>query len=315
MTPSAHAPQRPEAQSVGAITETVGMQGLPSLSRRQLAIVAILLTITIVSLYFLIPKLAGLNQTWGQLQRGDALLLVLGGLLEALSIVGYAVLFGTRMVANVVLQYAVYFAALIACGLGLWFHIFSGGGSFALTIVPAILGAGSVALVLSMALVPEDFERRLDRLVTRRGRIGRLAARLATAPAAVGAGVRTALVLVRERRLGLLGALAYWGFDIAVLGVCFKAFNQDLPGAVLVIGYFLGTVGSLLPLPGGVGGIEGGMIGAFVAFGIPADRAIVAVLAYRAISFWLPTVPGIIGYTRLRRTVRAWAAADGNGHA
>jgi uncharacterized protein (TIRG00374 family) len=346
------------------------MQGLPSLSRRQLAIVAILLTITIVSLYFLIPKLAGLNQTWGQLQRGDALLLVLGGLLEALSIVGYAVLFGTvcgrgvdridwrtsitiplagiaairlfsaagaggvavtawalaragmsrtmvasRMVANVVLQYAVYFAALIACGLGLWFHIFSGGGSFALTIVPAILGAGSVALVLSMALVPEDFERRLDRLVTRRGRIGRLAARLATAPAAVGAGVRTALVLVRERRLGLLGALAYWGFDIAVLGVCFKAFNQDLPGAVLVIGYFLGTVGSLLPLPGGVGGIEGGMIGAFVAFGIPADRAIVAVLAYRAISFWLPTVPGIIGYTRLRRTVRAWAAADGNGHA
>ena len=344
------------------------MQGLPVLSRRQLTIAAIVIVITIVSLYFLIPKLAGLHQTWGQLRRGDPLLLVLGALLEILSIVGYAVLFGTvcgrgveridwrasiqiplagiaairlfsaagaggvavtawalaragmsrtmvasRMVANLVLQYAVYLGALIACGLGLWFHIFSGGGSFVLTVVPAILGAGAVALVASMALVPADFERRLGQLIRRRGRIGRLAARAATAPAAIGSGVRTALVLIRERRLGLLGALAYWGFDIAVLGVCFKAFNQDMPGAVLVIGYFLGTVGSLLPLPGGVGGIEGGMIGAYVAFGIPGDRAIVGVLAYRAISFWLPTLPGIVGYTQLRRTVRTWSAADGNG--
>ncbi len=61
--------------------------------------------------------------------------------------------------------------------------------------------------------------------------------------------------------------------------------------AVLVMGYFLGTLGSLLPLPGGVGGVEGGMIAAFVAFGLPAGSAVIAVLAYRAISFWLPTLP------------------------
>jgi uncharacterized protein (TIRG00374 family) len=102
--------------------------------------------------------------------------------------------------------------------------------------------------------------------------------------------------------------VAYWGFDIAVLGLSFKAFNQDMPGAVLVMGYFLGTLGSLLPLPGGVGGVEGGMIGAFAAFGIPAGRAVVGVLAYRAISFWLPTFPGTVGYFRLRSTVRGWRA-------
>jgi len=122
--------------------------------------------------------------------------------------------------------------------------------------------------------------------------------------------VRTAFGLVRERRLGLLGALAYWGFDIAVLGVSFHAFGSVVPVAVLVMGYFLGTLGSLLPLPGGIGGVEGGMIGAFAAFGVPAGRAVVAVLAYRAISFWLPTLPGIGGYISLRSTVRGWRAED-----
>ena len=78
----------------------------------------------------------------------------------------------------------------------------------------------------------------------------------------------------------------------------------------LVVGYFLGTLGSLLPLPAGIGGVEGGMIGAFVAFGLPASSAIIAVLAYRAISFWLPTLPGIVGYLALRSTVRRWREAD-----
>jgi uncharacterized protein (TIRG00374 family) len=147
-------------------------------------------------------------------------------------------------------------------------------------------------------------------MATRAGRIGRIASRFATAPATVGSGVRTALALMRERRLGLLGAVAYWGFDIAVLGVCFRAFGSVVPVAVLIIGYFLGTLGSLLPLPGGIGGVEGGMIGAFVAFGISADSAVIGVLAYRALSFWLPTLPGVAGYIALRNTVRRWRAED-----
>jgi uncharacterized membrane protein YbhN (UPF0104 family) len=167
-----------------------------------------------------------------------------------------------------------------------------------------------IVLVASAALVPADFERRLERLATRRGRLGRLAARLAPAPATLGRGVRTAIELIREKRWGLLGALAYWGFDIAVLGVSFHAFGTVVPLAVLIMGYFLGTLGSLLPLPGGIGGVEGGMIGAFVAFGIPGGAAVVAVLAYRAISFWLPTIPGIAGYLGLRKKVRMWERED-----
>jgi uncharacterized membrane protein YbhN (UPF0104 family) len=204
----------------------------------------------------------------------------------------------------------VYLLALVICGLGLRYGLFAGDAPFALTAVPAFLSGAAIVLVASMGLVPQDFERRLERMARRTGRIGRFAARFATAPAILGTAVRTVLGLVRQRRIGLLGAVAYWGFDIAVLGFSLRAFGAVVPVAVLVMGYFLGTLGSLLPLPGGIGGVEGGMIGAFVAFGVPGGSALIGVLAYRAISFWLPTLPGVAGYVALRKRISAWQEED-----
>ena len=48
------------------------------------------------------------------------------------------------------------------------------------------------------------------------------------------------------------------------------------------------------------------MIGALLAFGTPSSLAILAVLSYRLISFWLPTLPGAAAYLQLRRTVGLW---------
>jgi uncharacterized protein (TIRG00374 family) len=221
-----------------------------------------------------------------------------------------AAVIACRIVASYAIQYSLYLGSMLVCGLGLWFGLFPGGGSFSLLVIPALFSAGAIILVASMAFVPQDFERRLSRLSRRSGRIGRIAARLATVPATLGSGVRTAIAVIRERPLAPIGAAAYWGFDIAVLGLSFRAFGQSVPVAQLIMGYFIGTLGSLLPLPGGIGGVEGGMIGAFAAFGVPGARAVVGVLAYRAISFWLPTIPGIVGYFRLRGTVREWQLAD-----
>jgi uncharacterized protein (TIRG00374 family) len=77
---------------------------------------------------------------------------------------------------------------------------------------------------------------------------------------------------------------------------------------VIVMSYFIGLVGNTLPLPGGIGGVDGGMIGAFTAFGVPFHVAVVAVLAYRGFAFWLPTLPGALAYFGLRRTVQRWRA-------
>jgi uncharacterized protein (TIRG00374 family) len=127
--------------------------------------------------------------------------------------------------------------------------------------------------------------------------------------------VRDALGVARARDPGLLGASAWWGFDIAVLWACFKAFGEPPPLAALVMAYFVGMLANTLPLPGGIGGVDVGMVGSFVGFDVNASLAIVAVLAYRLFAFWLPTVPGALAYVRLRREVARWRAADGHPEA
>jgi uncharacterized membrane protein YbhN (UPF0104 family) len=211
-----------------------------------------------------------------------------------------------RMVAFIVLLYAVYAGSVLLDGIGLGTGLFPGGGSFALTIVPAIVAAILIAAVGAMALLPNDIERRLQSWASGSGRLARWVALGVTAPALAASGVRTAIELIRSRDPGLLGAVAWWGFDISVLWAMFHAFGSPPPFTVIWMAYFLGMLGNLLPLPGGLGGVEGGMIGAFAAFGVDFNLAVLAVLSYRAISFWLPTVPGAIAYFQLRRTVARW---------
>jgi putative heme transporter len=210
-----------------------------------------------------------------------------------------------RMIAFTALIYGVFMATLLVCGLGLYLGLFQGAAPFAITVVPAIFGGVVITIFLAVSLLPGDF----DRLVARwssGGRLGRLASHAAAAPAAAASGVRTAIGLVRSGDWALLGAIGWWGFDIAVLWACFHAFGGSPPTAVVVMSYFVGMLGNVLPLPGGIGGVDGAMIGAFSAFGVAPDLAVVAVLAYRALAFWLPTLPGAVAYLQLRRTVHRW---------
>ncbi len=211
-----------------------------------------------------------------------------------------------KTLAFLILTYAVYMAALVVCGFGLYFDLLAGPGPFAITVIPALFGLLAIMLALGLGRVPPDLQRRLEGFATRGGRLARVAQRLANAPAAFSAGIREALAHVRERDPALLGAVAYWGFNVAVLWACFHAFGDAPPLAVVIMGYFVGFLGNLLPLPGGIGGVDGGMIAAFAAFGVPLSLVVPAVLAYRVFTFWLPTIPGAIAYFQLRRTVARW---------
>jgi uncharacterized protein (TIRG00374 family) len=213
-----------------------------------------------------------------------------------------------RLVAFMVLLYCVYMGALVICGLALYIGVIPGAAPFAITVVPAIFGAIVIAVFLAMSLLSSDVGRRARRWSEQGRRFARVARWLAAAPATVGTGVRTARSLIRSRDPSLLGALAWWGFDISVLWACFHAFGASPPKGVIVMSYFVGMIGNTLPLPGGIGGVDGGMIGAFSAFGIPVQVTVVSVLAYRVFAFWLPTLPGGVAYLQLRRTVHRWRA-------
>jgi uncharacterized membrane protein YbhN (UPF0104 family) len=329
-------------------------------TRRQLIVTAVFIISAIAFLYFALPRLVGLQDTWNRIQKGNGWWFALAALFEGCSFLGYVALFravfvrdesrigwresyeitmaglaatrlfasagaggialtawalrrsgmearsaACRMIAFLALLYGVYMLTLVIDGLGLYFGIIPGRAPFAITVVPAIFGGIVVLVFLAVSLLPGDF----DRLVahwTHRGRLGRFAGRLATAPATAATGVRTALALIRSRDPALLGGIAWWAFDIAVLWASFHAFGASPPTGVIVMAYFVGMLGNTLPLPGGIGGVDGGMIGAFSAFGVDVEVSIVAVLAYRGFAFWLPTLPGAVAYLQLRRTVNRW---------
>jgi uncharacterized protein (TIRG00374 family) len=216
-------------------------------------------------------------------------------------------LVATRMVAFLSLLYAVYMGALVVVGFGLYFGILNGPAPFGITVVPAIFALILWGLFLGMTLLPADSERRLSQWAHGSGRVARVLAKAVTIPASAAAGVRTALSLARNREWGILGAVAWWGFDIGTLWACFHAYGPDPPPfSVIIMGYFVGMLANTLPLPGGIGGVDGGMIGAFVAFDVPFDYAATAVVAYRAFAFWLPTLPGAVAYFQLRKRVAGW---------
>jgi putative heme transporter len=216
-----------------------------------------------------------------------------------------------RMASFEILLYTVYMASLVVFGFGLALGVFTGSAPAAITIIPACLGALVIALVLCFKFIPADIDRRVNASKELPPRLRPLLARLATVPRTLQSGVATALDIVRDPQVGLLGAIAYWGFDIAVLWGAFHAFGAAPAFPVVVMGYFVGMLANAIPLPGGIGGVEGGMIGAFLAFGVNGSTTILAVLAYRAVSFWLPTLPGIIAYFQLRRTVAGWRETEG----
>jgi len=117
----------------------------------------------------------------------------------------------------------------------------------------------------------------------------------------LAAGIDRARRSLRAPSWRLLGAAAYLGFDIAALGATFAATGHPLPIAPLLLGYLIGYLANLIPVPGGFGVLEGGLAGTLIAYGAPATQATAAVIVYHAIAFWIPSLGGLVGFALLRR--------------
>jgi uncharacterized protein (TIRG00374 family) len=221
-----------------------------------------------------------------------------------------------RMVAFLVLLYAVYLLTLVINGVLLRTGVFTGANPAGLTVVPAVVAGAIILLFLLIALIPQDFERRLAGF-TRGYRFSRFIRRLGTVPATLASGTRTAIAFVRQPSRGglaVLGAIGFWAGNIGILWASFHAYDVEVSLAVVVQGFFVGMLANLIPfVPGGVGAVDAGMIGTFVLFGLPGAEVFAAVLVYRLIAFWLPIPPGIAAFLQLRRTVARWEAARKGG--
>ena len=212
-----------------------------------------------------------------------------------------------RMVAFLVLLYAFYVLAVIVFGVLLRVEVLPGRAPLSVTVIPAAIAAGIALAIVLVALIPGDLQSRLS--IPDDSRLGRLAVRLSTVPETLATGTRTAIAFLRtpgKGGLAVLGAIGFWAANIAILWASFMAFSESVPLGVVVMGFFVGMAANLAPDPAGVGAVDGGLIGAFVIFGLPASTVIAAVLIYRLIAFWMPLPPGLLAFVQLRRTVARW---------
>ena len=214
-----------------------------------------------------------------------------------------------RMVVFLALQYTFYPLVIIVCGVLLRTGVLSGKSSIELTIIPAAIAGILVGLGVLVALIPADLERRIAKW-SQGHRRAALARRLARGPEAAADGIRSAYDLMRHPSHGapaVLGAAGFWATQIAILWASFRSVNVSVPLGVLVMGFFLGMVANLIPfVPGGVGAVDAGLIGAFVLFGLPKEACFAAVLIYRLVAFWMPLLPGVVAFFQLRGTVHRW---------
>ncbi len=166
-------------------------------------------------------------------------------------------------------------------------------------------GFGVAALVLTVVvvgLVPRIGGREPESKPGHGG--GKVKSALRWVRYSLGQGVRDGIQLLRERPVGVLvGSIGLLAFDLAVLGVCFKAFGYSPKLGVLVLGYLIGQLGGNVPLPGGIGGVDGGLIGVFALYHQPLAVTTAAVLVYHAIALWVPALLGSVAFVQLRRTL------------
>jgi glycosyltransferase 2 family protein len=195
-----------------------------------------------------------------------------------------------RSVAFLLIKSSVNFVAVAVIGLAMFLGV-GPHRSAALTLLPAL---ASIAAILVVVFV---------------GRISRRLAdsskkRLRVVVAAVADGVEEAGVLLRKRDPLLIGgAIGYWLFDNLVLLAAFHALGEAPPLIIVLQAYLIGQLGGALPVPGGLGGIDGGLIGTLIVYGVPAAEAAAAVLLYRVVLFWVPLIMGVPAFISLRRGI------------
>jgi uncharacterized membrane protein YbhN (UPF0104 family) len=199
-----------------------------------------------------------------------------------------------RSVVIFVLTSAVNVGAVVVIGVPMWLGLLPGSRDPLLTLLPAAAALASILGTLGLAAWAR-------RAASRRSlEHGRWAVTLV----ALSGGVRDAVRLIREHDWRLLGAVSYWLFDNLALYACLAAFGHPPSVWAVAMAYLVGMLANALPIPGGFGAVDGGLVGMLILFGTSsASVAVAAVVLYRAISLWIPAVIGSLAFLSLRREI------------
>jgi uncharacterized membrane protein YbhN (UPF0104 family) len=161
-----------------------------------------------------------------------------------------------------------------------------------LTILPGAVGTVVFVAVLA---VPRLIDRGLDR---------HLPGRVRSVLEGTAESIRDTERLLFRPDWRLLGAIGYLWFDIGVLLACFAALGVHPPLTAVVLAYQIAYLSNAIPVPGGIGVLDGSLVGMLVVYGVGGTPAAAATLVYHAISLWVPAMWGTIAFVILRHTRR-----------
>jgi len=187
-----------------------------------------------------------------------------------------------------------YVAAAVVLGLGVSLHVLPGHAPVLTALAPSALVVGSLVIAGGAALLARAARPGEPRWRTR------VRSWLATVPEGVAD-----LVTCLRRPWSLLGAVGWWAGDCAALWASFQAVGGRPALSVLILAYMLGQLGTTLPLPGGVGGVEPLMLGIFAASHVDIAIAGAAIICYRAIALGVQGTLGAIAFAMLATELRA----------
>ncbi|HWE33680.1 MAG TPA: lysylphosphatidylglycerol synthase transmembrane domain-containing protein [Solirubrobacteraceae bacterium] len=211
---------------------------------------------------------------------------------------------GRKTVAFFLLTSVPNVVTLALVGLGLAVAVLPGHASLALELVPVAVAAGAIGFTLALGRLSRELA--VKAAAKPRSRL----AKIAPALHALADGVVESLRLLRRGDPWLLvGIFGYMVWDILVLWGAFRAIGLSPELTIVWMAYVIGQLGNLIPLPGGIGGVELGLVGMLVLYGEKAVASTAAVLIYRAIQLWVPAVIGGIAFVQLRRLLRHEAAS------
>ena len=102
----------------------------------------------------------------------------------------------------------------------------------------------------------------------------------------------------------VFAALALVGLtltNLLVLQLMARAVGIELDSTQLFLVYSAGLlVGVIVPTPGGLAGVETGLVAGFAAYGVPNEATIAATLAFRLVTYWIPLLPGAAAFMKMR---------------
>jgi uncharacterized membrane protein YbhN (UPF0104 family) len=180
---------------------------------------------------------------------------------------------------------------LILAGFLLWLGILPGNQNPWLSLFPA---AFCTVAFLAVLAIP----RYSERLAARRP-----PGKLRTLLEETAISIRLTERVLFRWDWRIIGAIAYLWCDIAVLEVCFAAAGPVPPVAVVVLAYQIGYLSNVIPVPGGIGVLDGSLVGMFALYGgTAASLATAATVVYHAISLWVPALWGTAAFLVLQRT-------------